>query len=158
MIGKHKPDDAVTLIASGTSIRGGVQFIHQLYVNGQIEGDVRSLNDDEATVVIGESGSILGDVLVPNVVINGRVQGDVHASGRIELGVKSEVRGNVHYRLMEMHLGARVEGQLLHHAFNEERQAVLTGPDSSGAGDETLTGALLFGPPQARTSGEDSTA
>lgn len=156
MIGRNKPDDTVTLIASGTSVWGGVQFSHQLYVNGQVEGDVRSLNDgDEATIVIGESGAVRGDILVPNVVINGRVQGDVHASGRIELGVRAEVRGNVHYRLMEMHLGARVEGQLLHHGFDEERQREFGVHGSELVGKESLSGALLFGLPDGQTPGED---
>ena len=156
MIGRNKPDDTVTLIASGTSVWGGVQFAHQLYVNGQVEGDVRSLNDDdEATIVIGESGSVRGDILVPNVVINGRVQGNVHASGRIELGVRAEVRGNVHYRLMEMHLGARVEGQLLHHGFDEERQPQFGVVDSELVGGGSRSGALLFGLPGGQTAGEE---
>lgn len=156
MMGRNKPDDTVTLIASGTSVWGGVEFRHQLYINGQVEGDVRSLNDDEdASVVIGESGFVRGDILVPNVVINGRVQGAVHASGRIELGIRAEVRGNVHYRLMEMHLGARVEGQLLHHGFDEERRSEFRLEDGESAREETASGALLFRLPEGQNAQQD---
>lgn len=40
--------------------------------------------------------------------------GDVFASGHLELGARSRVRGNLHYALMEMAMGAQIEGRLHH--------------------------------------------
>ena len=34
------------------------------------------------------------------------------ASGHLELGSRSRVRGNLHYGLMEMAMGAQIEGRL----------------------------------------------
>jgi len=48
------------------------------------------------------------------VVINGTVEGNVYASARVELAAKARVKGNVYYQLIEMQLGAMVDGQLLH--------------------------------------------
>lgn len=115
MFGKRRLDGSVTLVAAGTEIVGNLRFGHQLYLNGRVDGDITATGGSEATVVISETGSVRGDIRVANVVISGRVEGDVFAAGRVELAAKAQVRGNVHYRLMEMQLGALVEGQLLHH-------------------------------------------
>jgi cytoskeletal protein CcmA (bactofilin family) len=52
--------------------------------------------------------------VVPNVVLHGTVRGDVAASGRVELGAKARVVGNVRYGLIEMAIGAEVNGKLIH--------------------------------------------
>jgi cytoskeletal protein CcmA (bactofilin family) len=121
MLGRRRFDDSVTLISTGTELVGDLRFGHQLYLNGRVEGDVTASEDSQATVVISETGSVRGDIRVPNVIISGRVEGDVYAAGRIELAASAQVRGNVHYRLMEMQSGALVEGQLLHHEGASER-------------------------------------
>lgn len=129
MLGKRKLDGSVTLVAAGTEIIGNLRFGHQLYLNGRVDGDVTATEGSDATVVISETGSVRGDIRVPNVVISGRVEGNVFAVGRVELAAKAQVRGNVHYRLMEMQLGALVEGQLLHHDSAVDRNdATATSP------------------------------
>jgi cytoskeletal protein CcmA (bactofilin family) len=50
----------------------------------------------------------------PHVVLNGSVTGDIHASERVELGAKARVNGNVHYGVIEMALGAAINGKLVH--------------------------------------------
>jgi len=115
MIGKRKLDKAVTLIAGDTEIAGDLRFSDQLYLNGRIRGNLEADDAGDATVVISEEGSVTGDIRVPNVIISGRVEGDVYAAGRVELTAKARVKGNVYYKLMEMELGALVDGLLLHH-------------------------------------------
>ena len=58
-------------------------------------------------------GSIHGNVNVPTVVIDGEVQGDVSASERVQLISNSRITGNVQYNLIEMEVGAEVNGQLV---------------------------------------------
>ena len=48
------------------------------------------------------------------VVVNGKVEGNVYAGTRVELAAKAAVKGNVYYKLIEMQLGAMVDGQLVH--------------------------------------------
>ena len=52
--------------------------------------------------------------MVPHVVLNGTVKGDVRATQRVELGPKARVIGNVQYQLIEMSIGAEVNGKLIH--------------------------------------------
>jgi cytoskeletal protein CcmA (bactofilin family) len=63
---------------------------------------------------ISERGCIEGSVVVPHVLLNGTVKGDVRATERIELGPKARVIGNVQYKLIEMSIGAEVNGKLIH--------------------------------------------
>ena len=49
-----------------------------------------------------------------HVIINGEVLGPVEASDLLELQPKAHVVGDVRYQLLEMHVGARIEGDLRH--------------------------------------------
>ena len=40
--------------------------------------------------------------------------GDVYAAEHLELGARARVRGNLYYGLMEMAMGAQIEGRLCH--------------------------------------------
>jgi cytoskeletal protein CcmA (bactofilin family) len=46
--------------------------------------------------------------------LNGSVTGDVRCEERIELAAKAKVNGDVYYNLIEMAMGAEVNGSLLH--------------------------------------------
>lgn len=113
-MGKIKLAQGVTLIAANTEVIGDVRFQEQLFVDGRVEGSLYAASDGAGTVVISERGRVHGDIRVPNVVINGEVEGDVYACSRVELAAKARVKGNVYYQLIEMQLGAMVDGQLLH--------------------------------------------
>ena len=65
-------------------------------------------------VSLSECGTIEGEVSVPFVVLNGVVIGDVHGSEHVELQSKARVTGNVYYNLIEMAIGAEVNGKLVH--------------------------------------------
>jgi cytoskeletal protein CcmA (bactofilin family) len=103
-----------TLIAESTTIVGDLHFDDQLFVNGRIDGNVTADPDGGATLVISDVGCVKGEIRAPYVVINGAVDGDVHAHARVELAGNAVVTGNVYYELIEMQLGARVDGQLVH--------------------------------------------
>ena len=65
-------------------------------------------------MVVSEEGCIAGEVRVPNVVIAGLIEGNVYASHKVELAAQARVQGNLYYKLIEMQLGALVDGQLVH--------------------------------------------
>lgn len=110
---RTKIDKGVTLIAPHTEVIGDIHFENQLYVSGKVTGNVHAEND-KATLVISEEGFVAGEVRVPNIVINGAVEGDVYAGHKVELAPQAKVKGNLYYKLIEMQLGALVDGQLVH--------------------------------------------
>ena len=110
---KKKSDQSVTLVAAETQVVGDIHFKNELFVYGHVEGNLVA-DDDSAAVVISDGGSVRGEVRVASVTVNGRVDGDIFAKNRVELAANAEIHGNVYYNLIEMQLGARVEGQLVH--------------------------------------------
>ena len=101
-----------TLIAENTAVQGNIRFAGELVVNGRVEGDVFG-DGDQATLTISESGNVVGQIEASTVVVNGRVEGDVRCLGKLELAERAHLTGNVTYRVIEMRLGAVLEGQLV---------------------------------------------
>lgn len=101
-----------TLISARTEIVGDVRFSGGLHVDGVIKGNLYAEEGSGAVVRISDKGRVEGEIRSPNVIINGPVVGDVYAHEYIELAKNARVTGNVHYQMMEMVLGAEVNGQL----------------------------------------------
>ena len=117
MFGRKKGFSAAridTLVGQGTQITGDLVFSGGLHVDGTIKGNVVAEEGSTALLILSEFGRIEGEVTVPNMVLNGEIVGDVFGSTRVELAPKSRVKGSVYYNLIEMAIGAEVNGGLVH--------------------------------------------
>lgn len=110
---KHSYD---TLISSQTKITGDINFSGGLHIDGTVRGAVVAEPDSKAVVRVSDHGVVEGEVRAPHVIINGRVDGDVYSSDHVELAANAIVNGTVHYQLIEMVMGAQVNGSLVHDA------------------------------------------
>ena len=111
----NKPQNRIdSLIGAGSVIRGDMTFEGGLRVDGHIHGNVISTDGKPGTLVLSEAARIEGEIRVSHVVINGTVVGPVHAADYVELQSKANVTGDVHYRTLEMQLGAVVQGRLVY--------------------------------------------
>lgn len=112
---ENKVDSRIdTLIGEGTIINGDVIFSGGLRVDGTIRGDVKELEGNESTIILSENGRIEGAVSTTKIVLNGAVIGPVTATQFIELQTKARVTGDLHYKSLEMHMGAVIDGKLVH--------------------------------------------
>ena len=114
MWGKKKSTKIETLIGTAMEIQGDLIFSGGLHVDGKIVGNVIAEDDSNSMLVLSDQGQIEGEVKVPFVILNGQVTGDVYASERVELSSHGQVKGNVYYNLLEMAMGAEVNGNLVH--------------------------------------------
>lgn len=116
MFGKKKRQQAAinTLVGADTRVHGDVEFTGGFHVDGYVKGNVKSSKDPNSVLTISERGCVEGAVMVPHVLLNGTVKGDVRATQRVELGARARVIGNVQYKLIEMAIGAEVNGKLIH--------------------------------------------
>lgn len=103
-----------TIIGQQTRIEGDIHFSGGLHIDGRIKGGVIAETGSGSVLTVSEHGSIEGDVRVPTVILNGQVTGDVRSAERIELAAKAKVDGDVYYNLIEMAMGAAVNGSLVH--------------------------------------------
>ena len=106
------PAQIDTLIGRSASIQGDVEFSGGLHVDGRVTGNVRA-TADASSLSISENAVIEGSVEAPQVVLNGTVKGDIAASERVVLGARARVHGNVSYGVIEMALGAEINGRLI---------------------------------------------
>lgn len=128
-----------TLIGAGTRIVGDVQFTGGLHVDGLIKGNVEAQPNATATLSISDSGEVEGMVNSPQVILNGSVVGDIVASQRIELGSTAKITGNVYYGLIEMAMGAQINGKLIHQPITA--LAASGGENVQPLGAESLSAA-----------------
>lgn len=115
-----------TLISSKTSIAGDITFSGGLHIDGKVRGKVLAEENSSAVLRISEVGEITGDVMAPHVVINGTLNGDLYASEHLELAAKASINGNVYYNLLEMAMGAEVNGSLVHQKEPGQAQGLLS--------------------------------
>ncbi|HET8897872.1 MAG TPA: polymer-forming cytoskeletal protein [Rhodanobacteraceae bacterium] len=117
-----------TILAAGVYVRGDVHFSGNLHLEGAVEGVISAEDGAQSLFTLSDKGSLKGELKVPNAVINGEVEGDIHCSHKLELAAQARVQGDVHYAVLEMAAGARVNGRLVQQA---EAPRQLAGPAAS---------------------------
>jgi cytoskeletal protein CcmA (bactofilin family) len=135
----HRHSVIDTLVGANSSINGDLSFSGGCHIDGTVNGSVSADLDGNSALSISEDGNVEGGVKVPYVVLNGIVRGDVVASRRVELGPTARVIGNVYYNLIEMAIGAEINGKLVHQPEGkvpllEQTARSLRPPTKIGAG------------------------
>jgi cytoskeletal protein CcmA (bactofilin family) len=98
-----------SLIAVGAELHGDLRFGGAVQVDGKVVGNLVA---SEGMVRVSVQGYVEGEIRAPHIMIDGEVVGDVHAGTHLELGPRARVRGNLYYALMEMAMGAQIDGRL----------------------------------------------
>ena len=131
MFGRKKiPHDRVdTLVGGNSKVNGDLAFEGHCHVDGLVKGSVNAESEGSSALTVSENGTIEGGVSVPYVVLHGLVRGDVTANERVELGATARVIGNVYYNLIEMAIGAEINGKLVH----QSKASVPLGEDADEA-------------------------
>lgn len=101
-----------TLVGRATTLEGDVRFSGVLKVDGTILGNLVAESND-SVLILDEEGKVEGEIRVPSMIINGVIKGNVFASEKIDLYPKAQITGDVHYNLLEMEVGAEVNGRML---------------------------------------------
>ncbi|MGE5467668.1 MAG: bactofilin family protein [Ignavibacteria bacterium] len=110
-----KPQNRIdSLIGAGTTISGDITFVGGLRIDGEVKGNLRAAENQTGTLVLSEHARVEGEIHVSHLVVNGTVLGPVRATEFLELQPHARVTGDVEYNNIEMHLGAVVQGRLIH--------------------------------------------
>jgi cytoskeletal protein CcmA (bactofilin family) len=127
--GSSKPHNNIEcLIGAGTTVEGSIIFAGGLRVDGRVRGDVIAAEGRPGTLVLSERAQIEGEIRVSHVVINGTVVGPVHATEYEEQQPKANVTGDVHYKTLEIQLGAVVQGKLVYESEDRSENVVKLKP------------------------------
>jgi len=127
--GGSKPHNNIEcLIGAGATVEGNIIFSGGLRVDGRVRGDVIAAEGKPGTLVLSERAQIEGEIRVSHVVINGTVIGPVYATEYVELQPKANVTGDVHYKTLEIQLGAVVQGKLVYESEDKAENVVKLKP------------------------------
>jgi len=110
---KSKATHLDTLIGQHTHIKGDVSFSGGLRVDGSVTGNILAEDSSDSVLTLSDQGRLEGEIKVPNLLINGSINGHVYATQHVELAAKAKIQGNVYYHMLEMAMGAEVNGQLI---------------------------------------------
>ena len=109
---KNNKKGSSTLIEVGTLIKGEIIFDNELFIMGEVEGDLNS-DSDLAKLIVSKTGKVQGEIRVPNVVINGTIVGNVRASENLEISGTARIFGDLHYSTIEIKGGSLITGRLV---------------------------------------------
>ncbi len=104
-----------TIIGEDYVFTGELKGTSIVRIEGKIIGNVNV----ESGIVLGEKGSIEGDVITRSAIIYGTVHGNVKAT-QLEIKKTGYVTGDITTDTLEIELGAQYNGRL-----NMQRQQVL---------------------------------
>ena len=96
-----------TLISEGCILDGNLKAPAFARVDGQVTGDVMV---DEG-LILGEKGSILGNILTKEMVIYGTVTGNIQTNS-LEIKATGKVTGEIRTQTLQVENGAVYNGSL----------------------------------------------
>jgi cytoskeletal protein CcmA (bactofilin family) len=105
MFGKKQPR-LETIVGPQTTLHGELNTTGTVRIDGNLEGN---LNAEWA--IIGEKGSITGDVTTKGIVIGGKVKGNIRSSDIVEIKQKGQVIGEIFTTNLIIMEGAAFEGR-----------------------------------------------
>ncbi len=129
MLGRsnEKPCNTIdTLLGAKAELKGDIVFSGGLRIDGKQRGNITTRGVGNSTLVLSENAEVVGNVTVPHMIINGKIKGNVHCAERIELQSKAEISGDVHYKVIEMALGATINGNLIHDSGQAAEKGAVT--------------------------------
>jgi len=96
-------------IGKSVQIRGELTGSEDLYLDGEIEGNI-DLRDH--TLIIGPNGKIKARISARELVVHGKVEGNITATGRVELRKSCTLIGDVSTQRIVIEDGAFFKGSI----------------------------------------------
>jgi cytoskeletal protein CcmA (bactofilin family) len=80
-----------TVLGAGSDFKGQIFAKGTIRIDGKIEGNVTS----EEGVIVGEKGSVKGNISGKSVIISGKVSGNVSSLRRLEITPTGQLQGDI---------------------------------------------------------------
>jgi cytoskeletal protein CcmA (bactofilin family) len=80
-----------TILGAGSDFKGQIIAKGTIRIDGRVEGNVSS----EEGIIIGEKGTVKGNVSAKTVLITGKVNGNVNAAKRLEIMPVGQLQGDI---------------------------------------------------------------
>ena len=108
----------MTLQGRTIAIRGNVDSVEDLLIEGRIEGHIWNENH---VVTIGADARVTGDIVARQITVRGAVEGTLLATGRVDIMDEARVAGRVLSQKLTLAEGGQFNGK----AEPQHREAAL---------------------------------
>ena len=125
---------APSIIASDVRIKGNIETVGEIQLDGIIEGDVIC-----GVLSMGEHGAMLGTISADSLIIRGKVEGEIRGK-TVRLEKTCKVIGNVYHKTLSIEVGAIINGKFAHtedprKGAKGQTRAAAPAADSASRGD-----------------------
>ena len=96
-------------ISGAITVKGNVTSAGDLVIDGKVEGAIEIGNHN---LTIGETASVVADLMAQDITIAGTVKGNVLGSGKVDLKKSCEVEGDITAPRFAMEEGAVLSGRV----------------------------------------------
>ncbi len=94
-----------TSLGADSEVTGKLSFNAPTRIDGKLNGEV-SCSD---LLVIGETGTVDGNVRATELVVLGKINGDIRGAQRVELGPRGRIDGTVETQALAVQEGGKLE-------------------------------------------------
>lgn len=98
--------EANSVIAKDSIVEGTYKTSGSARIDGNMIGDVFA----EHTIVIGQKGSVTGNVHALSIIVAGEINGQLHATQKVEVASTGSVKGDIHTPSIVIDENASFEG------------------------------------------------
>lgn len=105
---KAESPDRLNRLVSGTKLTGDLAANSSLRIDGEVVGNVRC----EGKLVLGQEGSIVGDIDAVEVELDGKVEGQITAKVLLVLHETAIIKGDVLTGRVVIEDGAQIGGNI----------------------------------------------
>jgi cytoskeletal protein CcmA (bactofilin family) len=102
----------VNEIGLGSKVLGNLEGNGNIRVLGHFVGNITEVAESKATLVIDKDGVLTGDLHYTNLIVAGTIEGTITVDEEIEVYPGALIRGDIHYKSIDIHPDARVNGLL----------------------------------------------
>jgi len=86
-----EPTDLQAHLGRGSRVEGTLSFQGSVRVDGEVEGKIEAKD----TVIVGDSATVVAQIVGGTIIVKGNVTGDLTASKRVELRTPGRLLGNI---------------------------------------------------------------
>jgi cytoskeletal protein CcmA (bactofilin family) len=99
-------NNVINQIGVGTEITGDVSTNSDIRIDGNLNGNLKT----KGKLVIGETGTIKGEITCKNSVVEGGINGKINVSELLTLKATSSLKGDISTRRLAIEPGAKFTG------------------------------------------------
>lgn len=122
-------NNVINQIGVGTEITGDVSTNNDIRFDGVLTGNLKT----KGKVVIGETGTVKGEISCKNSVVEGKVEGKISVSELLTLKATSTLTGDIVTRRLAIEPGAKFSGNC---NMSAETSTAYAGKETEKSGED----------------------